>query len=70
MTPAELIDFEQKLKKNDWTYEMSDDSSAYSRGQSNDSDLRKLAKELGEDAVVMYNDYYERYSYPKGKPLR
>jgi hypothetical protein len=65
-----IQELEVKLKSHDWTYEMSDDSSAFSRGRETDYKLRSEAKELGPDAVALYNSYYERYAYPKGNPLK
>lgn len=65
-----LAEFEKKLKSQDWTYEMSDDSSQYHKGHQSDLELRAEAKEVGLEGVRLYNDYYERYSYPKGNPIR
>ena len=57
-----LDDFESKLKSHDWYYMMSDDSRAYSKGSSEESELKKIAKQLasmgyGDDAAKVYDQF-------------
>ena len=57
-----LDDFESKLKSHDWYYMMSDDSRAYSKGSDEESELKKIAKQLADmgydkDAANLYNQY-------------
>jgi hypothetical protein len=66
----DLITLETMLKNNDWTYEMSDDSSAYTKGKNHDINCRKVAKEIGTDGVSLYNQYYLKYAYPKDDLLK
>jgi hypothetical protein len=60
---SNLLDaFESKLKSHDWYHMMSDDSRAYSKGSSELSELKKMAKQLvdmeyGDDAAKLYNQY-------------
>ena len=57
-----LDDFESKLKSHDWFYMMSDDNRAYTKGSAEESELKKLAKQLasmgyGDDAAEVYDQY-------------
>ena len=57
-----LDDFESKLKSHDWYYMMSDDSRAYSKGSAEESELKKIAKQLasmgyGDDAAKVYDQF-------------
>ena len=57
-----LDDFESKLKSHDWFYMMSDDNRAYTKGSAEESELKKLAKQLasmgyGDDATEVYDQY-------------
>ena len=71
-----LDDFESKLKSHDWYYMMSDDNRAYTKGSAEESELKKIAKQLasmgyGKDAADLYNQYnvfkattFEKYIAP------
>jgi hypothetical protein len=55
-------DLEQKLKSHDWYYYMSDDNRAYSKGSTQQSEIRKIIKDLesmgqGQEAKDLYNKY-------------
>jgi hypothetical protein len=55
-------DLEQKLKSHDWYYYMSDDNRAYSKGSAQQSEIRKIIKDLesmgqGQEAKDLYNKY-------------
>ncbi len=57
-----LSDFETKLKNHNWYYMMSDDDKAYSNGSAEESELKKIAKQLsdmgyGGDAAKIFNKY-------------
>jgi len=57
-----LDDFESKLKSHDWYYMMSDDNRAYTKGSAEESELKKIAKQLadmgyGDDAAKVYDQY-------------
>ena len=57
-----LSDFEFKLKNHDWYYMMSDDNRAYSKGSAEESELKKIARQLsdmgyGGDAAKIFNKY-------------
>ena len=57
-----LDDFESKLKSHDWYYMMSDDNRAYTKGSAEESELKKIAKQLadmgyGDDAAKIYDQY-------------
>jgi len=57
-----LDDFETKLKSHDWYYMMSDDNRAYTKGSAEESELKKIAKQLADmgydkDAADLYNQY-------------
>ena len=57
-----LSDFESKLKSHDWYYMMSDDNRAYSKGSAEESELKKIARQLsdmgyGGDAAKIFNQY-------------
>jgi len=57
-----LDDFESKLKSHDWYYMMSDDNRAYTKGSAEESELKKIAKQLADmgydkDAADLYNQY-------------
>jgi hypothetical protein len=57
-----LDDFESKLKSHDWYYMMSDDNRAYTKGSAEESELKKIAKQLAnmgydKDAANLYNQY-------------
>lgn len=57
-----LDDFESKLKSHDWYYMMSDDNRAYTNGSAEESELKKIAKQLsdmgyGGDAAKIFNKY-------------
>ena len=57
-----LSDFEFKLKNHDWYYMMSDDNRAYSKGSAEESELKKIAKQLsdmgyGGDAAKIFDQY-------------
>ena len=57
-----LDDFESKLKSHDWYYMMSDDNRAYTKGSAEESELKKIAKQLsdmgyGGDAAKIFNQY-------------
>ena len=57
-----LDDFESKLKSHDWYYMMSDDNRAYSNGSAEESELKKIARQLsdmgyGGDAAKIFNQY-------------
>jgi hypothetical protein len=57
-----LDDFESKLKSHDWYYMMSDDNRAYTKGSAEESELKKIAKQLAsmgydKDAANLYNKY-------------
>ena len=57
-----LDDFESKLKSHDWYYMMSDDNRAYTKGSAEESELKKIAKQLAnmgydKDAADLYNQY-------------
>ena len=41
-----LDDYESKLKSHDWYYMMSDDNRAYSNGLAEESELKKIARQL------------------------
>lgn len=55
-------EFESKLKSHDWYHMMSDDNAAHIKGSAEESELKKIAKELvdsghGDAAADMYNRY-------------
>lgn len=55
-------EFESKLKSHDWYHMMSDDNAAHIKGSAEESELKKIAKELvdsghGDTAADMYNRY-------------
>lgn len=55
-------DLEQKLKSHDWYYYMSDDNRSYSKGSAQQSEIRKIIKDLesigqGQEAKDLYNKY-------------
>jgi len=57
-----LDDFESKLKSHDWYYMMSDDNRAYTNGSAEESELKKIARQLsdmgyGGDAAKIFNKY-------------
>ena len=57
-----LDDFESKLKSHDWYYMMSDDNRAYTKGSAEESELKKIAKQLasmgyGDDAAKVYDQF-------------
>ena len=57
-----LNDFESKLKSHDWYYMMSDDNRAYTNGRAEESELKKIARQLsdmgyGGDAAKIFNQY-------------
>jgi len=57
-----IDDFESKLKSHDWYYMMSDDNRAYTKGSAEESELKKIAKQLADmgydkDAAGLYNQY-------------
>jgi len=57
-----LDDFESKLKSHDWYYMMSDDNRAYSNGLAEESELKKIARQLsdmgyGGDAAKIFTKY-------------
>ena len=66
----QLNELESKLKQQDWTWEMSDDSSAYSKGRESEMKLREAAKDLGSEGIALFNKYYNAYAYPKGNELK
>ena len=66
-------DLEQKLKLHDWFYMMSDDNRAYTKGSTQQSEIRKIIKDLesmgkGQEAKDLYNKYAP-YT-PGGSDLR
>ena len=66
-------DLEQKLKSHDWFYMMSDDNRAYTKGSAQQSEIRKIVKDLesmgkGQEAKDLYNKYAP-YT-PGGSDLR
>ena len=66
-------DLEQKLKSHDWFYMMSDDNRAYTNGSAQQSEIRKIIKDLesmgkGQEAKDLYNKYAP-YT-PGGSDLR
>lgn len=68
-----MDDLEQRLKTHDWFYMMSDDNRAYNNGSVQQSEIRKIVKDLesmgyGEDAKTLYNQYAP-YT-PGGSDLR
>jgi hypothetical protein len=68
-----LDDLEQKLKTHDWFYMMSDDNRAYTNGSAQQSEIRKIIKNLeslgySQDAKDLYNKYAP-YT-PGGSDLR
>lgn len=68
-----MNDLEQRLKTHDWFYMMSDDNRAYNNGSVQQSEIRKIVKDLesmgyGEDAKTLYNQYAP-YT-PGGSDLR
>ena len=68
-----LDDLEQKLKSHDWYYMMSDDNRAYINGSAQQSEIRKIIKDLesigkGQEAKDLYNKYAP-YT-PGGSDLR
>jgi len=57
-----LSQLESALKSHDWYYRMSDDDRAYQKGTQEESELKKIAKQLvdmgyGKDAADIYNQY-------------
>ena len=59
---ATLDALESKLKSHDWYHMMSDDNAAHIKGSAEESELKKIAKELvdsghGDAAADMYNQY-------------
>ena len=57
-----LSDFESKLKSHDWYYMMSDDNRAYSNGSAEESELKKIARQLAEmgkkeEATKLFDQY-------------
>lgn len=71
-----LTDLYDQLEKHDWFYEMSDDHSVWTRGESAKAKLIKLANSLdgGRELMQAFTDHY--YSGPpwgtekKPKPQR
>jgi hypothetical protein len=57
-----LSDLKTKLKSHDWFYMMSDDNRAYTKGSAQQSEIRKIIKDLesmgkGQEAKDLYNKY-------------
>lgn len=57
-----LSDFESKLKSHDWYYMMSDDNRAYTKGSAEETELKKIAKQLAnseynDEAAKLYDQY-------------
>ena len=57
-----LSQLESALKSHDWYYRMSDDNRAYQKGDQEELELKKTAKQLvdmgyGKDAADIYNQY-------------
>jgi hypothetical protein len=66
-------DLEQKLKSHDWFYIISDDNRTYTKGSAQQSEIRKIIKDLesmgkGQEAKDLYNKYAP-YT-PGGSDLR
>jgi hypothetical protein len=80
-TNKDLKDLEDMLKKHDWTYKMSDDSSNFSKGSRQEDEINKLVDLLGDEGKKLKDKYdpfkkakemgmeegVAAYEYEKGK---
>jgi len=57
-TEEQAKEFEEKLKKHNWYYEMADDNKTFSEGQRNEIELRNRAINLG--LYGLFKHYKER----------
>jgi hypothetical protein len=56
-TGKDLKDLEDMLKKHDWTYKMSDDSSNFSKGSRQEDEINKLVDLLGNEGKKLKDKY-------------
>ena len=61
MKNINLEQFEQLLKNHDWTYQMSDDSYYYRRGQQQYNEIYEIIAQNGEEYENLYNEYRNKF---------
>lgn len=61
MKNINLEQFEQLLKDHDWTYQMSDDSHYYRRGQKQYNEIHEIIAQNGEEYENLYNQYRNKF---------
>ena len=61
MKNINLEQFEQLLKNHDWTYQMSEDSYYYRRGQQQYNEIHEIIAQNGEEYENLYNQYRNKF---------
>lgn len=61
MKNINLEQFEQLLKDHDWTYQMSEDSYYYRRGQQQYNEIHEIIAQNGEEYENLYNEYRNKF---------
>ena len=61
MKNINLEQFEQLLKDHDWTYQMSEDSYYYRRGQQQYNEIHEIIAQNGEEYENLYNQYRNKF---------
>ena len=61
MKNINLEQFEQLLKNHDWTYQMSEDSYYYRRGQQQYNEIHEIIAQNGEEYESLYNQYRNKF---------
>ena len=61
MKNINLEQFEQLLKNHDWTYQMSEDSYYYRRGQQQYNEIHEIIAQNGEKYENLYNQYRNKF---------
>ena len=65
-TDSDMKDFETKLAKHDWYYEMSDDPRSYKAGKAEEADIIASIKKIGKKAEDIYVKMYKKM-FPDSK---
>ena len=61
MNKLSLNQFEELLKNHDWSYQMSEDSRYYRRGQMQLKEIESAIAEGGERFENLYNEYRNKF---------
>jgi hypothetical protein len=61
MNKLSINQFEELLKNHDWSYQMSEDSRYYRRGQMQLKEIESAIAEGGESFQNLYNEYRNKF---------